>query len=156
MKMIYAIIAIGVGMLAFLTTVACAMVNNKLNRATQIRYVAGVLTAEAGGELYAGKVMVATVIHNRMRFTGKTAYEVVTETRQFAKPKLKVKEGVPELVLAEALVDEKFKTTAIRGKTATHFYAHKKCAPWWADCLTDKVTVGNHTFGRLSDGRYSK
>ena len=124
----------------------------------QIDYVANVLESEAGGEGYDGVNAVATVIKNRMVFTNKTAYEIVIDPHQFTKPFAVSNRGSYAWNLAALLEEDPawINVSTSPCPTATHFYAHKKCNPWWAEHLVDVKVIGNHTFGRLKDGKYSK
>ena len=120
----------------------------------QVGYVADVLESECGGESRDGVMGVVEVIKNRMTFTKKTAYEIVTEPHQFTKPHRVAKFGSFSYTQAIYLV--KYPNSFKTSHRFTHFYAHKKCKPWWADELVDVKVIGNHTFGRLRDGKYSK
>lgn len=120
----------------------------------QVGYVADVLESECGGESREGILGVVSVIKTRMEFTGKTAYEIVTEPYQFTKPHRVAK--FDSFCYTQAVMLVKY-PKAIKTKHGfTHFYAHKKCNPWWADELVDVKVIGNHTFGRLRDGKYCK
>lgn len=138
--------------------VLCSIGMQEASTDEQIDYVANVLESEAGGEGYIGIDAVATVIKNRMVFTKKTAYEIVREPHQFTEPFAVSSRGSYAWHLAAMLVENPalINVSTLPCPTATHFYAHKKCTPWWAEHLVDVKVIRNHTFGRLRDGKYSK
>jgi hypothetical protein len=54
---------------------------------------------------------------------------------------------IESYTIAEQIVKNKFE----RDGVWNHYYAHKKCKPYWKKKMTYVTIVGNHTFGYLKN-----
>ena len=113
---------------------------------SEVDFVASVIAAEAVGDGYEGMYAVACVIQNRMATRHKTAYQVVTQRKQFfgatSKNRLKLYNSVKSKVdvIAKNIGHLKDITNG-----ATHFENIKAFGlPYWATIQC--ATIGNHTF----------
>lgn len=107
-------------------------------RVDELREIAGVVHAEAKGEPYEGKKLVAKVILNRMRWNpDKTVHEILTSPNQFAPCEPYDTESMDAVV--EAMMDKEYSNLAgfHNPETATNPEAKEH---------TILLTVGNHVF----------
>lgn len=147
--------------LIFLATLFTAL-KGRPAELNQVEVVAAVLWAEARGEGPHGVCAVAEVIRNRTREPrrwGATAYEVVTQPKQFScfnGVKASMLIAMAEhstgadrfawdycLRVARELVLGTFSDDTMRG--ATHYHAEQGL-PYWAASLDYVAQVGDHHF----------
>ena len=146
-----------------------SVANSRMTR-EELIYEIDVLTetlwCEARGEGKRGIEAVASVVYNRSKKSGKSisetclqryqfscwnnrAHPVVGGDRSFVQKKgLNTRDAKLYSAcrsVAYAVVIGKFAPTV----DATHYYAHKKVRPKWADKMWGKTVIGNHTFGRV-------
>jgi len=118
----------------------------------KINYLAGVIYAEARGEEYNGKKLVATVIWVRANKEPKSIHRIITLPKQFERPKYNQDEEWNECFeLANKLYNNTFVSSIIVLKSGKkimpdHFFSGK--APWWAKGKEYK-TVGRFKFLKL-------
>lgn len=128
--------------------------------------VAWCLYTEARGESQEGREAVASVIVNRSKGRDLSLYDTVFQRKQFSGVGYSVPywfiQG-PEGIRWPAKYDGSADLKAYRDclklgfKVAagdfnhsgpwTHYFSYKKCLPYWADSMTDTVTIGNHYLG---------
>jgi len=115
----------------------------------------GIITVwqEAEGEDLRGKTMVAEVIQERARRSGKSVGEVVLKLKQFSE----WNENDPRSIRSLLLDDEDpavqecaaawyaASEGSQHAKGATHYHA-AHVRPWWADKMTEVARHGNHVF----------
>lgn len=107
-------------------------------RVDELREIAGVVHAEAKGEPYEGKKLVAKVILNRMRWNpDKTVHEILTSPNQFAPYEQYDTQSMDAVM--EAMIDTEYNHLAgfHNPKTATNPEAKEH---------TILLTVGKHVF----------
>jgi spore germination cell wall hydrolase CwlJ-like protein len=129
----------------------------KLKQLPDVKVVALTLLAEAEGEPYPGKLMVAEVIKNRANKNCRSVREVCLSPMQFSSwntgtqkrrlvarlKHLKNSQAWKDCVtLAEQICKQDYKTTT----PATHYYNPAKCSPKWAKKMDVVAEVGNHVF----------
>lgn len=101
-----------------------------------------VVTAEAGGEDFDGKALVAQCILNTALARDMSPKEVVTEKNQYAKPKEKANEQAKEAV--SAVFDGGYQVTK---EPVRYFYSKKYCnGAWHEKSLTFVLEHGGHRF----------
>ena len=117
--------------------------------------IATCIMAEAEGEGVRGRELVADTICNRAQLSNMSPVDVVETPKHYAtlKPAQLEKriERAPEvwnhcLHLATRIVRGTYKPTTQH----THFYAHNKCGPVWAEYLVGVQVYKNHTFGKIA------
>ena len=127
----------------------------------EITLLAILLMLEAGGEPYAGKIMVAEVVQNRRMKSGKSWTETMLAPKQFScfnnrkklnKMLVDIDKGKYRndqifndcLLIAKTYVNGKVITTT----SATHYYApgRLKAPPYWAASMDEVARVGGHVF----------
>jgi len=127
----------------------------------EITLLAILLILEAGGEPYAGKIMVAEVVQNRRVKSGKSWTETMLAPKQFScfnnRKKLnKMLEDIDKgkyrndqifndcLLIAKTYVNGKVITTT----PATHYYApdRLKKAPYWVADMREVERIAGHIF----------
>ena len=101
--------------------------------------------AEAGGEPdpVTAQMAVANVILDRMTLWGKSAEEVLTAPKQFAKPST-IETVPPETKEAVSRVFDKGER--IFAEPTTHFFNPTMCDPVWAKTKINRGEIGNHRF----------
>lgn len=121
---------------------------------TNLLLIACTLFFEASGESLLGKQAVASVIWNRHIERHLTLEQVCRQPRQFSC--WNNRQGLPKvlpkgqawkecLFLAQQMVDGEFRPAGVWN----HYYAYKKCEPYWGKLMTDVEVIGNHKFGVL-------
>jgi len=115
---------------------------------------AATICAEAGGEPYAGQVMVGETIANRAIRSGASIRDVCLAPRQFScwnnrgtmELRMQTMRKHPAwgdcLRIAESICQPGYKPML----PVTHFYAPKLCHPAWAKRMLLVAVVGNHRF----------
>lgn len=98
---------------------------------------------EARGEPEIGQMAVAHVTLNRLdRYD--SLCDVVYAPHQFSWQPTPIYE--PEAYAKALSVAVSAHWTPDPTGGATHFYAHNKVTPYWADLLEPRIVIGNHTF----------
>ena len=116
---------------------------------------AATICAEAGGEPYAGQVMVGETIANRAINSGKSIRDVCLAPKQFScwnnrgtmELRMQTMRKHPAwkdcLMIAEGICQPAYTPAS----PATHYYAPKRCKkPSWAKRMRFITVVGNHRF----------
>lgn len=118
--------------------------------------VAATLCLEAGGEGRQGMQAVMNVIANRAQQRKSSISQVVRQPKQFSCLNNISDERAIDLaktrwprqyIIAKELVNK-----SINGRLlditggADHYYAYKKCRPYWANRLKATKTIGKHIF----------
>lgn len=131
----------------------------KLSKLTEKQIVALTIMAEAEGESWFGKLMVADVIKNRSLKNCRSIREICLHPYQFScwntglqkrrlvarLGKLKNSQAWKDCKnLAEMICAPEYKTTT----PATHYFNPAKANPKWANSMQLVVVVGNHNFYR--------
>lgn len=163
MQQFFSSLAVGVGfaaMLGFLTLFGRSFgAVAPPPKDFRVAVVEAVLVGEAGGEGSAGIAAVAEVIRNRMERSGKSAYEVVTQPKQFSclnntTPEKLVRRHAhvnnqQAYMCARLLIHDPF-NAAISDtvKGATHFHA-VEVFPVWANPTKRTAVIRHHIFYRL-------
>lgn len=129
-------------------------VKKAIKKMTDEIIIAATLFAEAGGEPWAGKIMVAEVMLNRAK--GRTLRQVCLEPRQFScwNDRRSMLRNIPAmqktaawadcLRLARTIMQPGYKVTS----SATHYANLKLCSPQWVKGMVLVGAVGAHTFFR--------
>jgi len=115
---------------------------------------AATICAEAGGEPFAGQVMVGETIANRAINSGKSIRDVCLAPRQYScwnnrgtmELRMQTMRTHPAwescLRIAENICQPGYNPAS----PVTHFYAPKLCKPSWAKRMRLIAVVGNHRF----------
>ena len=127
----------------------------------EITLLAILLFLEAGGEPYAGKIMVAEVVQNRRVKSGKSWKETMLAPKQFScfNNRKKLNKMLVDIDKGKYRDDQIFNDCLMIAKTyvkgnimtttpATHYYAHDrlKAPPCWAASMDEVARVGGHVF----------
>jgi len=124
------------------------------NKYNDIHVAAATICAEAGGEPFAGQVMVGETIANRAINSGKSIRDVCLAPKQFScwnnrgtmELRMQTMRKHPAwgdcLRIAESICQPGYKPML----PVTHFYAPKLCHPAWAKRMLLVAVVGNHRF----------
>lgn len=124
---------------------------------TEILVVALTILGEAEGEPWAGKVMVAEVICNRARASGKTMRQVCLERKQFSCWNSGQRGMERRLCEIQTMLSPAWRDCLRLAKdvcqpghktcTPAMFYFNPKLAsPKWAKAMKKIAVVGNHVF----------
>ena len=111
---------------------------------------------ESRGESRGGQIAVANVVRNRVtsEHYPNTICEVVWQPKQFSwtgdeiSDEPKNRKAFVKAVWLNLISGMKDKT-----KGATHYYAHNKVDPFWAQEMEVTTVIGNHTFGYIPNGK---
>lgn len=116
-----------------------------------IQVIAAVLVLEAGGESERGMQAVHEVIMNRAKDSGLSPLTIATAPKQFsALNKIAPRKAIalakehPRWKIALEITSRGTLTDITKG--ATHYYARRTRAPYWARGMTVTARIGNHTF----------
>jgi len=120
--------------------------------ATNLLIISLTLFFEAEGEIYLGKMGVATVIWNRHIERKMSLVEVCKQHFQFSC--WNKRKGLPMelpsgrewnscLRITKRMLSGEFLPIS----DVNHFYNPSKCNPGWAKHLRNKTKIGNHIFG---------
>ncbi len=118
----------------------------------QILIVALTLMMEAGGEPYAGKIMVGEVIVNRAIHSGKPLDAVCLKPKAFSCWNKTARQRAKRLIGTLAWKDCVEIATAISQpgyvpvSPATHYFNPSKASPSWAKKMELVAVVGHHQF----------
>ena len=146
--------------------VAFSRTMNREELIYEIDVLAETLWCEARGEGKIGVDAVASVIMNRAKRSGKKVSEVCLQRKQFScwnNRTLPVVGGDRKFIMKPNLTPRENKIFSLCRSTAyavvigtfvptvdaTHYYAHNKVTPKWAQSMWNKKVIGNHTFGRV-------
>jgi hypothetical protein len=110
--------------------------------ASERNRMARVIAAEAGGEMYEGKMAVAEVILNRADLWGLTATEVMTAEGQFAGGYGGDMGAHRDIYTA---IGDELAGIRVFGVPVTHFHGAGE-TPAWAASKTFAGQIGNHKF----------
>ena len=132
--------------------------NMFIKRMSDSLIVAATICAEAGGEPYAGKMMVGEVIANRSIRSGFTPRQICLQPRQFScwnnkgtmELKMQTMRKHPAWNECVVIAGKISQPGYVPASPATHYYAPAKASPSWASKLTQIKKIGNHIFGRIS------
>jgi len=129
--------------------------NMDTNKYSNIHIAAATICAEAGGEPFAGQVMVGETIANRAINSGKSIRDVCLAPKQFScwnnrgamGLKMQTMRKHPSwndcLMIAEGICRPAYTPVS----PATHYYAPKRCKkPSWAKRMRLVAVFGNHRF----------
>lgn len=132
----------------------------------EIDVLAETLWCEARGEGKIGVEAVASVVMNRAKRSGKKVSDVCLQRKQFSCWNNRTRPVVggdrkfimkPNLTPRDTKIFSLCRSTAyavvigtfIPTVDSTHYYAHNKVTPKWAQSMWNKQVIGNHTFGRV-------
>ena len=111
---------------------------------------------ESRGESNLGQIAVSNVVRNRVKSKHypNTICEVVWQPKQFSwTHDGRSDEPTNRKAFVKAVWLHLISKVFDRTKGATHFYAHEKVTPHWADALTVTNIIGHHTFGYIEEGK---
>ena len=111
---------------------------------------------ESRGESNSGQIAVSNVVRNRVKSKHypNTICEVIWQPKQFSwTDDGRSDEPTNRKAFVKAVWLHLISKVFDRTKGATHFYAHEKVTPHWADALTVTNIIEHHTFGYIEKGR---
>ena len=136
--------------IALTAGIICTIIHSYNNHYPATQQLADTIYTEAGGEPYIGKLAVATTIFNRARQLSKPPLDIVNTPKQYARRRTSFRQRLStEYHDCPGLATTLYKMQLTPLDNWTHFYAYKKCTPYWAGALKNKKVIGNHMFGRL-------
>jgi len=111
---------------------------------------------ESRGESNSGQIAVSNVVRNRVKSKHypNTICEVIWQPKQFSwTDDGRSDEPTNRKAFVKAVWLHLISKVFDRTKGATHFYAHEKVTPHWADALTVTNIIEHHTFGYIEEGK---